>query len=316
MNHLPFYKFPSTIVLIDDIETTVEEVAKLFEDEPLRTKVFTDQHEALAFINRTAGSPGPTERFQEALANYDNLFLCHEQIYVKERFNQISCVVVDYDMPGMNGLELCEKITDKRIKKILLTGVADEQVVINAFNRGLIDYFIRKHDQNSPQLVIDFVQDAINRFFYDLTWSFVDTAINQSSWVYSPLKDPKYHTFFSQFIRDQKIVEYYLLDISGAFLLVDTENNIKIMQTFTPDLLDQHVAELTETYQWSTLEDDCKQAILKHEQVLCTSPLMGKEDPEYVKVPLQLVCDDLKLFVAIFDSVNLEISKINFFSQS
>src|SRR6056297_158781 len=45
-----------------------------------------------------------------------------KEIYNPLRFSEISVVVVDYEMPGMNGLEFISKMENSRIKRILLTG--------------------------------------------------------------------------------------------------------------------------------------------------------------------------------------------------
>jgi CheY-like chemotaxis protein len=315
MTFLPYYKFPSTVVLIDDAETTIEEVAKLFEDEPQITKVFTSPHEALDFINNSSTTDGFISRLHEAPASYDSLYACHEEIYNPDRFNQVSCVLIDYDMPGMNGLAVCEKIKDSRIKKILLTGVADEQVAINAFNRGLIDYFIRKHDPHSPQLVLEFTQDAINRFFYDVTQPVIESVIKQSSWITSPLNIPDYRTFFAKLMQELQISEYYLLDISGSFFALNTTGKAIIIQTFTAEMLDQQIKDLKNTLHWKNLEDLDQQAVMRREKTLCVSPLVGAlEGSEYILATVQPVPHQTGLYVASFSDTTRDLSPIKHFN--
>lgn len=52
--------------------------------------------------------------------------------------------VVDYAMPGTNGLEVLNTLLDWPGTRVLLTGQADEQVAVQAFNNGLIDQYISK----------------------------------------------------------------------------------------------------------------------------------------------------------------------------
>ena len=52
--------------------------------------------------------------------------------------------VMDVAMPELNGMEFCRRITDPSIRKIVLTGKADEHVAVKSFNEGLIDRFIRR----------------------------------------------------------------------------------------------------------------------------------------------------------------------------
>jgi len=52
--------------------------------------------------------------------------------------------VVDYAMGETNGLEVLQALPDWPGARILLTGHADEQLAVQAFNQGLIDQFIGK----------------------------------------------------------------------------------------------------------------------------------------------------------------------------
>lgn len=60
------------------------------------------------------------------------------------RYRLAQTCVVDYAMPGINGLKVLETLVDWPGSRILLTGQADEQIAIHAFNNGLIDQFIPK----------------------------------------------------------------------------------------------------------------------------------------------------------------------------
>lgn len=60
------------------------------------------------------------------------------------RYQLAQTCVVDYAMPGMDGLKVLGHLVDWPGARILLTGQADEQIAIQAFNGGLIDQFIPK----------------------------------------------------------------------------------------------------------------------------------------------------------------------------
>jgi CheY-like chemotaxis protein len=65
------------------------------------------------------------------------------------RFHVTGVLVVDYNMPGLNGLELLRRVSACPARRILLTGVADAEIAVRAFNSGLIQKFIPK---NTPDL--------------------------------------------------------------------------------------------------------------------------------------------------------------------
>ncbi|MBG6070777.1 MULTISPECIES: response regulator [unclassified Polaromonas] len=60
------------------------------------------------------------------------------------RFGLVQVAVVDYAMPAMSGLRVLGELQDWPGSRILLTGRADEQLAVSAFNRGLINQFIPK----------------------------------------------------------------------------------------------------------------------------------------------------------------------------
>lgn len=60
------------------------------------------------------------------------------------RYQMVQTCVVDYAMPGTDGLKVLNALLDWPGSRILLTGQADEQIAVQAFNNGLIDQFIGK----------------------------------------------------------------------------------------------------------------------------------------------------------------------------
>lgn len=60
------------------------------------------------------------------------------------RLSLIRVCVVDYAMPAMSGLRVLDEVSEWSGQRILLTGRADEQLAISAFNRRLIEQFIPK----------------------------------------------------------------------------------------------------------------------------------------------------------------------------
>lgn len=61
-----------------------------------------------------------------------------------ERHGLSHVCVVDFCMPGIDGLQVMSELVDWPGARILLTGQADERVAVGAFNRGLIDQYIPK----------------------------------------------------------------------------------------------------------------------------------------------------------------------------
>jgi CheY-like chemotaxis protein len=75
-----------------------------------------------------------------------------------ERYALARVCVVDYSMPAMDGLQALAELVDWPGSRVLLTGQADEQVAVRAFNRGLIDQFIAKQTPDISRRLIDAVE--------------------------------------------------------------------------------------------------------------------------------------------------------------
>lgn len=69
----------------------------------------------------------------------------------------------DYLMPGLNGLQALAQLGSWQGARALLTGQADEQVAVKAFNQGLIECFIPKQLNDDPQHLIQSLRQLMLR---------------------------------------------------------------------------------------------------------------------------------------------------------
>ncbi|PKO45320.1 MAG: response regulator [Betaproteobacteria bacterium HGW-Betaproteobacteria-3] len=74
-----------------------------------------------------------------------------------ERYAIARVCVVDFSMPSMDGLQALGELVDWPGMRVLLTGQADEQVAVKAFNRGLIDQFVAKQTPDISRHLIEVV---------------------------------------------------------------------------------------------------------------------------------------------------------------
>ena len=157
-------------------------------------------------------------------------------IYEKNRFEHAPLLVVDYEMPTINGIEFCKKLKERNLFKVMLTAQADKDTAIQAFNNGLIDKFILKTDKNLHTEITLAVNDLTHRHFKALSKNMLNGYSNSINILFD---NPLYQQLFANIVKQEQIVEYYLIDNSGSILFLDT--NAK--PTW---LIVKHAQELTE----------------------------------------------------------------------
>jgi len=69
----------------------------------------------------------------------------------KSKYN---IIISDYFLPHMNGIELIQKVRELHpyIASILITGVGDEQTIIDAFTKGHVNSYLTKPFSNEEIL--------------------------------------------------------------------------------------------------------------------------------------------------------------------
>lgn len=75
-----------------------------------------------------------------------------------DRYAITRVCVVDFSMPEMDGLQVLSELSEWSGARVLLTGQADEQVAVNAFNRGLIEQFIAKQMPDMSRHLVNVMQ--------------------------------------------------------------------------------------------------------------------------------------------------------------
>lgn len=153
----------------------------------------------------------------------------------KQRFFEPSVFVVDYQMPGVNGLEICKQITNPYIKKVLLTGVADENVAIKALNEGIIDYYIHKGELELATKIITAINMLQQQYFAEL--------IKKYPFYFQPsqINDSVFGRYFSDVCEKNNIVEYYFMDSPMGFLMLDSKGSVFILLAYTEGEVEAHI---------------------------------------------------------------------------
>lgn len=325
MNTIPLCMFPTKVLLVDDDVLSLKKLDVNLDNTRFTYQTFNDPHKALKFLNddnklesfakRLISQPDE-DQWQHAKLDV-NIYDLMKEIYNPRRFESISTVVVDFAMPGMSGLEFCEKIADPSIQKILLTGEADEYMAIQAFNRGIIHQYIKKQDPNVLTALNQALLCAQRTYFAKVSQIMYDVATFSAR--PTCLRDPVFITFFENLLREKNITEYYLFEITGNFLLLDEESNAYGFFTYNKDQLNMWHEDLAEsdTVPAHLLNDlkSRKKMICFHDKKSISIP-PGKEWPKY-SYPLQVLEGGIETYYYVFadNMLDIEADKISTFDN-
>ncbi len=101
-----------------------------------------------------------TQQFSAKITEVDSaeqaLTLCPQ-----EKFD---CIILDYHLPGMNGIEFVrelKKIGNNNVSLIMLTGQGNENIAVNAMKEGITDYVI-KNDLD-PDYFVDTIIKSMQK---------------------------------------------------------------------------------------------------------------------------------------------------------
>ncbi len=227
MNPIPALYHPTTLMLVDDDPEFLVTLSLTLSDQ-FKCELFTDHQDAEQYLFQHNTWPAFKARYLQI--DYQDLYRftvnieiakIYQEAWNQQRFARTAILIIDYDMPGMNGLELARRLKSKfPLKVILLTGEAEQQTAIDAFNRGEIDRFLLKSIPDCSERISQFIHELQWDFFQELSTAVLEPLISQAGHT---LQDKHFHALFQQVLREREIVEFYLLDESGSFLLLDSQ---------------------------------------------------------------------------------------------
>lgn len=247
-NLLPAYQHPTLTVLIDDNQSFLSSLALQLNPQ-MACKSFHDPLAAIDWLHNAHQLSAQNKRefigtsFDE---ESDSLGKCTasidsdkivQTVLNQQRFGIPVVLVIDYAMPQMNGVEFCQAIQSLPCKKILLTGIADEKVAVTAFNRKLIDRFIKKNDPDAFNKLEAKIIKLKKDFFSEQS----DTVTNLlSRHCYAFLSEPGISALIEQLCHRYGFVEYYLFPNPSGILFFDSQGQSTLMAIETQAGLISH----------------------------------------------------------------------------
>ncbi|PCH63737.1 MAG: response regulator [Gammaproteobacteria bacterium] len=244
--------YPTTAVFLDDHRTFLNSLPLVIGEDIAMVPFIKPEH-AIDYINEKIGS-NPICRQDCVTSDMEcndgndadfilklNVTGIPKKVTDKNRFMEPSVLVVDYDMPGQNGLEVCRAIKNPYVKKILLTGVANESIGLEALNDNTIDYYIKKNTPNVFSKINDLIRKYQLQYFHELS-SVVRGTLKTACHF---MDDEKFKVYFLNLIQDNKIVEYYFNKGSDvdpcSFTLATGAGRTYRLRIHSDELFEEHI---------------------------------------------------------------------------
>lgn len=222
------FKFPTLTILIDDNYDFLDLFARHLFSCDLLTKYYQTESvltEQTAYKTVSDFKELEINLVEESMLE-TNLSNLHKIAYSRDRFNLLSSIVVDYDMPYKNGLELCKEFKVPYVQKCILSNVMYENDVIEAFNKKEINSFMRKNERTFFITSGPIVEKMQNSFFDKIT-----DGISNSIPI---LKNAEFKEFVTESAKKVNAVEMYLLDKNGSFLFLDADGKASGIISYNP----------------------------------------------------------------------------------
>lgn len=318
--------FPTKVIFVDDNTFFLESMEGVLDGSLASCDFFDNPDAALEVINNTQNLDFLTADYSLKEIKIPEIY---RVVYNPQRHEEISTVIVDYEMPRMKGLEFFEKIKNPHIRKILYTGIASEELAIQAFNDGLIDGYIRKNDPTPTKTINKFVSESQYKYFKSLTDASLEAILREYSNDNpgeTAFYDPVFIEYFNKLVKEHNICEYYLNESSGSFVFLTANGKTSALFTYPEEIFERVHLDFQ-----SALEDaaaskrQISPSLIKdlegNRKMICL-PICGDEmhpDPEEWEryaYPVEVIQGKYPYYVAYApDAEYIEQSKIVSFNQ-
>lgn len=165
----------------------------------------------------------------------DEMSPIHAEIYNPARFAEVSVLVVDYRLEDGFAFDFLSKLNNHYVKVILVVDAKDEPEVLLAKEAGLIDDYILSSNA-------DFLISLVNQVDV-LAWEYflsVSKALFRLFSFPAPncLQNREFAQFFQFFCHEKSMIEFYLIDKEGIFLLMNQQGEFGFLSVMTAAALD------------------------------------------------------------------------------
>lgn len=204
-------------------------------------------------------------------------------------------------MPDLDGISFCRELINYPIKKIMLTGSNDRAIATEAFNEGIIDFFLLKESANLSTQIINAINTMQKDYFFslnnltnNLTAKLATSSINPNSSL----------THFLQAKMKQfNAVEFYLLDRWGSMLFIQYDGT-PITLVISPRKMIDAYAAIAHDHEEQSIGDlllTKKKLLFFSNEIDCMRPVSEWQNFLFEAKPLP---DQSDLFYTVIETLS------------
>lgn len=235
---LPLYRHPTLTVLIEGREEAVRQLL-LQLDPGLTIKTYETASAALVDIElsveevRRAGLPVPVLAGDDVAAASDledGLKSIYRYVQGPQRFYAPATVVVACDM-SEDAMVACEEVSHLQAKKIWYADEADDARGVEAFNRGLINRYIRSDLAQAPRRLGAEILTLQTDYFVERSRYLGTHALDVDAYRF--LSDASFVSLVEDLADRYGFIEHYLFCSPSGLLFfdIDATPTLMVVQT-------------------------------------------------------------------------------------
>jgi CheY-like chemotaxis protein len=248
---MSLFNYPTTVIWVDDSQVFINSIQKNSDAfNQCQIKTFLCPIECLDYfkeykpMNLQESFLLSCKNYEESdLINHIPIDIDFEKIcsvlHDNQITNDISVMIVDQNMPGMNGIELCKQLNHLPFKKILLTSFIAEDEVISAFNNRIIDGYIRKNSDNFIEEINTQIKLLSENYLAERSSSLLAHLEADKK---SHFSDPNFREFFSNWCSQNNIVKYFLIDKIGNMRVINDKCESSNFIVYNDDTIDEFIS--------------------------------------------------------------------------
>lgn len=182
---IPIMYYPTTTIFLDDNNDFLESLKVLeFSDKNIFT---TNANIAMDHINKEKSKmliiPKITNAETQDEYIQHHLQNVKKRIFMPNKESEISVLVIDYDMPQIDGISFCKNLNkvNSNIYKILLTGADKDDVISEALESRCIDFFLPKSNTNTLNKLKETIKNGKEKYFNNVCKEFRTVLLEKKS---------------------------------------------------------------------------------------------------------------------------------------